>query len=94
MFFVMPDCPTGQLRHFGTNAWETPFAQVLDAESLAVVGGFKAYGDMPPWGAGPDPQKIYPEGGYDYLAREFPELDYLEKCEIMHETASESQGEL
>ena len=40
------------------------------------------YGDMPPWGKGPDPQKIYGEG-YGYLAREFPELDYLETCRVV-----------
>ena len=41
MFFVMPHCPPGQLAHFGTNPWETPFAELEDEASLAVIGGIK-----------------------------------------------------
>lgn len=84
-FIVMPDTPQRQLDHFGTQPWETPFGQV-DAEDVErVVGQWYAYyGDMPPWGQGPDPQQIYPEHGYDeYLKQHFPQLDYIETCRIV-----------
>ena len=84
MFFVMPDTPKHQLDHFGTNPWETPFA-VCDPGAVRDVLPKLAnpYGDMPPWGNGPDPQKIYRRGGYDdYLAADFPELAYFTECTV------------
>merc|ERR1719409_1573187 len=87
----MPHCPPGQLAHFGTNPWETPFAELEDEASLSVFGNIKVYGDMPPWGKGPDPQKVYGEG-YGYLAREFPELDYLETCVVVGDEAAAERG--
>mmetsp|Transcript_32350 Transcript_32350/g.47842 ORF Transcript_32350/g.47842 Transcript_32350/m.47842 type:complete len:114 (-) Transcript_32350:17-358(-) len=84
LFIVMPETPAGQLSYFGTNPWETPFAHIVDDDDLEqVVGKWYAYGDMPPWGEGPDPQKIYPPNGYDeYLKTEFPDMDYIESCRI------------
>ena len=49
------------------------------------------YWDMPPWGKGPDPQKIYGEG-YGYLAHEFPEIDYLETCRVVERGAGGEGG--
>ncbi|KAL3919932.1 MAG: hypothetical protein SGARI_007073 [Bacillariaceae sp.] len=82
-FIVMPDAPESQLKHFGTNPWETPFGYVHQDDLIHTVGAWKAYGDMPPWGNGPSSQKIYPKDGYEYLQKEFPELDYLETCVIV-----------
>jgi len=83
IFIVMPNTPKGQLEYFGKNQWETPFGFVLK-EDLEVVGSFHSYGDMPPWGKGPEPHKIYEEGGYDtYLAQDFPDLDYMVGCAIV-----------
>lgn len=83
MFFVMPETPQGQLDHFGTNPWETPFA-IADPQAVReVLPKFaNPYGDMPPWGQGPDPQKVYRPDGYDYLAKKFPELAYFETCTV------------
>lgn len=85
MFFVMPGTPSSQLTHFGVNPWETPFAQLFDEASLNEVGGFHSYGDMPPWGSGPEPQKVHSQG-YEYLAREFPDLDYFDYCRVLDES--------
>ena len=82
VFFVMPGCPPHQLQAFGKNPWETPFARLADAASLAVVGSFKSYGDMPPWGQGVEPQRVYNEG-YAYLTRTFPSLDYFDTCIVV-----------
>jgi hypothetical protein len=34
-------------------------------------------------GEGPEPHKIYEEDGYEYLKNEFPEMDYIERCEVV-----------
>ena len=85
MFIVMPDTAQHQLNAFGSeNPWETPFGFVDPDDVRNVVGQWHAYGDMPPWGKGPDPHKIYAKDGYDeYLRNEFPDMDYIESCSII-----------
>lgn len=92
MFFVMPDTPKHQLEHFGTNPWETPFA-VVDPHHVREVLHklINEYGDMPPWGEGPDPQKIYRKGGYAYLERDFPGLAYFTTCAVREAPFSPSR---
>lgn len=82
VFIVMPDVSKGQLQYFGTNSWETPFGYV-EEEDLNVLSKWYAYGDMPPWGEGPEPQKIYSENGYEYLKEQFPEMSYIQTCKIL-----------
>ncbi|KAG7343213.1 cyclophilin type peptidyl-prolyl cis-trans isomerase [Nitzschia inconspicua] len=81
-FIVMPDTPQHQLDFFGTNPWETPFGYVEPDDVANVVAKWHSYGDMPPWGQGPDPSLIFPQDGYDYLKREFPKMDYIKTCRI------------
>mmetsp|Transcript_33354 Transcript_33354/g.100569 ORF Transcript_33354/g.100569 Transcript_33354/m.100569 type:complete len:296 (+) Transcript_33354:939-1826(+) len=84
MFLVMPDAPPHQLAAFGTNPWETPFAVADDVAVKEVLPKLiNDYGDMPPWGNGPDPHRIYAKGGYTYLADNFPELAYFETCRVV-----------
>ena len=40
------------------------------------------YGDIVPFGKGPDQQKIWEEAN-EYLHREFPKLDYFVECSII-----------
>lgn len=82
VFIAMPDVSEQQLKHFGTNPWETPFGYVLRGD-LHVLDKLYSYGDIVPFGKGPDPQKIYLKDGYDYLKREFPAISYINSCEIM-----------
>lgn len=83
MFIVMPDTSQHQLSYFGSeNSWETPFGYV-EPDYLATVQEWHEYGDMPPWGSGPDPQLIYEKDGYDYLKRDFPKLSYIHECRIL-----------
>lgn len=90
VFFVMPGAPQQQLEYFGVNPWETPFGVVADAASLSAVGDFHSYGDLPGMArnghAGPDPGRIWTEG-YEYLARDFPLLDYFSTCRVIGPTA-------
>jgi peptidyl-prolyl cis-trans isomerase A (cyclophilin A) len=83
IFIVMPDTGEEQLAYFGSeNPWETPFGYVKP-ESLSTVAQWYEYGDMPPWGTGPDPERIYEEDGYEYLKKEFPNLSYIHECRIL-----------
>ena len=56
------------------------------------------YGDMPPYGSGVQPQRVYAEG-YAYLDADFPLLDRLKRCSIVEgevhhtEEAAEDEGE-
>eukprot|EP00565_Helicotheca_tamesis_P009626 CAMPEP_0185728656 /NCGR_PEP_ID=MMETSP1171-20130828/4010_1 /TAXON_ID=374046 /ORGANISM="Helicotheca tamensis, Strain CCMP826" /LENGTH=309 /DNA_ID=CAMNT_0028397385 /DNA_START=84 /DNA_END=1013 /DNA_ORIENTATION=- len=90
VFIVMPETSESQLKYFGTNSWETPFAEVDlsnfggDA-TLSPMARWHSYGDMPPYGEGPDSQLIYAEDGYEYLKENFPELDYIQSCFIVDE---------
>jgi len=82
IFIVMPGTSEQQLKHFGTNVWEIPFGYILPGD-LHVLDKFSSYGDIVPFGNGPDPQKIYLEDGYSYLKQEFPAMTYIKNCEIV-----------
>lgn len=87
IFIVMPGTSQEQLDYFGTNSWETPFAFIagpVDSSVLPMI--YDGYGDMPPWGHGPDSDKIYDVDGYTtYLPEKFPKLDYIDRCFIVGE---------
>lgn len=64
----------------------------LDGRGFAPIGKvvsgmefvdsfYNSYGDMPPGGAGPDPQQIESQGN-SYLDEHFPRLDYIKKATI------------
>ena len=63
-----------------------PFAKVTDG--MAVVDSlYGGYGDSPPSGFGPD-QAILMVRGNDYLAREFPKLDFVRTARIVDRPAA------
>jgi peptidyl-prolyl cis-trans isomerase A (cyclophilin A) len=57
-----------------------PFAEVIKGMDV-LEKLYKGYGDGPPYGAGPEQDKIRTEGN-QYLNAEFPELDYIETARI------------
>ena len=62
------------------------------AEGMDVVDRLHAgYGDGPPQGRGPRQDRIHAEGE-PYLAREFPELDRIERATILPEEARPASG--
>jgi peptidyl-prolyl cis-trans isomerase A (cyclophilin A) len=70
-----------QADSLGSQSWETPFAQVSSESFEKTVTHFTtSYGEMPPWGKGPDPQKIQEPDGHTYLTQNFPLLDYIKSC--------------
>ena len=43
---------------------------------------------------GPDSARIYEVDGYEYLAKEFPKLDYIDVCYIVGEKDLATKDEL
>ncbi|GGP26231.1 peptidylprolyl isomerase [Silvimonas amylolytica] len=77
MFITLGDNIGG----LGEQPWETPFAQLTPASIQNTMAHLNTgYGDMPPWGKGPDPQKIAAADGTAYLKQNFPQLDYIKSC--------------
>jgi hypothetical protein len=47
---------------------------------------YSGYGDMPPFGKGPDSNRIYDVDGYTrYLPKNFPKLDFIDGCYVVEE---------
>ena len=68
----------------GQQPWETPVGRLVGKDSHAVLDALEhahTYGDMPPWGQGPDPGKIAADESGSYL-RGFPKLDYMKGCRL------------
>ena len=58
-----------------------PIGQIVSG--MKVVDSFyKAYGDPPPRGTGPDQERIFREGDA-YLAKNFPKLDYVKTARLV-----------
>lgn len=87
VFIVMPGIKQRNLDKLGENSWETPFAIIEgDVEKSALKKIYSGYGDMPPYGRGPDSKRIYDEDGYTrYLPKSFPKLDYIDRCYVVAE---------
>mmetsp|Transcript_12235 Transcript_12235/g.16784 ORF Transcript_12235/g.16784 Transcript_12235/m.16784 type:complete len:258 (-) Transcript_12235:1900-2673(-) len=70
------------LDFLGKEPWETPFAMVIEGESTLKYL-YKGYGDIPPFGRGPDQQKIHNQGNA-YIRRNFPKIDFINSCELVY----------
>jgi len=57
-----------------------PIGKVVDGMPT-VLDLYGFYGDMPPMGQGPDPQRIQQQGN-DYLDSHFPRLDFIKKAAV------------
>lgn len=59
---------------------------------MEVVEAFESkYGDIQPFGTGPDPLRILQEGD-QYLKTYFPDMDYIIKCRVIGETDRAKQA--
>lgn len=78
----------GPVKSLGTQLWETPIGVVI--EGMETIRNLNSeYGDMPPWGHGPEQQKIR-QGGKAYIEQEFPNLDSFIHCRV--ERGYEKEG--
>jgi cyclophilin family peptidyl-prolyl cis-trans isomerase len=66
----------------GRMPWETPFG-IVDADGMQVVASWESkYGDLKDFhGRAPDFGKLW--RGYDFLASEYPDIDYLTTCTLV-----------
>ena len=86
LFFSLGD-------HFnlGKNPWETPIGQ-LSGESLGSLRKiYSGYGDIPPWGSGPNPSTLTDQGNA-YLRRDFKHVDFIEACKIASATEAAAES--
>lgn len=85
------------LAFLGKEPWETPFGAVVEGQQT-LDSLYKDYGDIPPFGAGPDQQKLHNRGN-SYIKTEFPNTDFILSCtEVMESvkrelTQDKSEGE-
>jgi len=70
---------------FGSTPWETPFGVVTNMDILDKI--YDGYGDVVPFGSGPDQQEMYKRGN-SYLRENFPKLDFIVECTIVRNTKS------
>lgn len=77
LFFAFED-----LDFLGKAPWEVPFGRIIDGfDTLNSL--YKGYGDIPPYGKGPDQQLIQSPDGEQYLKDNYPKLDYLLSCSVL-----------
>ena len=51
---------------------------------MLIITHTQGYGDMPPFGKGPDQGKIQSLGN-EYLRKNFPKIDYITECRVVTE---------
>ena len=68
LFFVMPGASDDQKRAFGDEPWDTPIGRVAPGSFATVVPLLNRTSETAPWGAGPDPDKLF-KWGYEYIDR-------------------------
>jgi len=71
----------GPVASLGKELWETPIGKVV--EGMENVRSFYAgYGEMPPWGKGPEQNKIRNKG-LAYMEEGFPKMDSFLECTLV-----------
>lgn len=61
----------------------------MGEESQRTLDSFyKGYGDIPPFGKGPDQGKIYNRGN-QYIHDEFPLIDFINSCHVLEDEPQE-----
>lgn len=82
-----------ELEFLGNEPWEIPFAVVTGEESEHTLAAlYKGYGDIPPYGEGPDQAEIHNQGN-KYIRDNFPLTDFVESCEVVVDNMATVQDE-
>eukprot|EP00924_Labyrinthula_sp_SR-Ha-C_P009850 snap_masked-scaffold_21-processed-gene-1.9-mRNA-1 protein AED:0.18 eAED:0.19 QI:0/0/0/1/1/1/2/0/260 len=63
---------------FRSELWETPIGNITEGFNIVKDKIYGGYGEKV------DQRKIFQEGN-DYIKREFPLIDYIERCELVEE---------
>ncbi|KAG7361492.1 cyclophilin type peptidyl-prolyl cis-trans isomerase [Nitzschia inconspicua] len=81
----------GSAKSLGTQPWETPIGKVIEGMESTVTK-FHSYGDIPPFGKGPDQQKIH--GHPEYIEKEFPLTDKFIGCHVQRIEGGDVGGKM
>jgi cyclophilin family peptidyl-prolyl cis-trans isomerase len=81
----------GYAKSLGSQPWETPIGKVIEGMESTVTH-FHSYGDIPPFGEGPDQQKIH--GHPEYIEKNFPLTDKILQCHVERIEGGDIAGEL
>ena len=73
------------LDFLGIEPWETPFGLVVEGQST-LDELYRGYGDISPYGKGPDQQEIYVQGN-QYVRDNFPLIDFINSCQVISEVS-------
>lgn len=71
------------LDFLGKSPWEVPFGKVTSGGDV-VDSWYTGYGDMPPWGKGPDQGKLHNRGN-QYIRSEYPLIDFIIDCSVLED---------
>jgi len=85
LFIAYEDLPG-----LGKSDWEVPFGIVTEGRET-IDAWYTGYGDMPPWGKGPEQGKIHNRGN-QYIHEEYPLTDFIKSCRILKEDGSSTTG--
>ena len=79
------------LDFLGKEPWETPFGKVIVGQDT-LDNLYKEYGDIPPFGEGPDQQEIFREGNA-YVREFFPHIDFIQSCSMLEDIDPDADRE-
>ena len=80
------------LDFLGNEPWETPFGLVVEGQST-LDELYRGYGEITPFGSGPDQQEIYRQGN-QYIRDNFPLIDFINSCQVISEDSPEIVEEI
>ena len=83
------DVPSSSGAHIllGQSPWETVLGHVTPDTMSVLERIYVGYGDIPPWGNGPD-QTILAQQGNAYIKENFPLIDFITECHLDADDAS------
>lgn len=81
----------GDHSNLGQNPWETPVGHLSEHSLASLRGIYSGYGDMPPWGAGPNPVTLTTEGNA-YLRQNFTRVDFIDHCSVASATEAAARS--
>lgn len=69
----------------GGSPWEVPWGEIVGAESFQTLSKiYTGYGEK-----GPPQGRLMREGASDAVKKQWPKLDYINKCQLMDERFQE-----
>eukprot|EP01041_Mallomonas_annulata_P011358 gene11358-23776_t len=80
------------LDFLGKSPWEVPFGKVVEGEDT-LNAFYKGYGDIPPFGKGPDQVQLHIQGN-SYIHKNFPQTDFIKSCKLQSQNENSLESSL